>query len=222
MAYPGDIANPDVAETSLNTTAKHFGRLDIVVVNAGVAQFHDFLSAPDSLIESHVSVNVKGAYFTVRAAGRILKAQGQGGSIIGISSVSALTGSKELVHYTPTKAAVLNLMQSSAVALGAYGIRCNSILPGTIRTQLNAEDLAKGNKAEQVASRAALGRVGVPQDVSIARSPSNFQSERTALTHVDCVVWQIAGPALFLASHLSNYMVGSEHTSTWAVLTKFD
>lgn len=165
FAFAGDIAGPGVADEFLQSTVRHFGRLDIVVANAGIAQFHDFLSAPDELIEQHLQVNVAGTYYTVRAAGRILKRQGHGGSIIGISSVSALNGSKDLVHYTPTKAAVLNLMQSSAVALGPYEVRCNAILPGTIRTQLNVHDLEKGGKADQVAARTALGRVGAPQDV---------------------------------------------------------
>lgn len=163
--YAGDISDPDVAEAFLASVAQHFGRLDIVVANAGVAQFHDFLSTPDSFIQQHAQVNVCGTYYTVRAAGRIMKAQGTGGSIIGISSVSALTGSGGLVHYTPTKAAVLNLMQSAAVALGQYGIRCNALLPGTIRTQLNVDDLAKDNKWKEVEQRTCLKRVGVPEDV---------------------------------------------------------
>lgn len=63
------------------------------------------------------------------------------GSIIGISSISALVGGGMQSHYTPTKAGILSLMQSLAVSLGEYGIRCNTLLPGTIRTQLNEEDL---------------------------------------------------------------------------------
>lgn len=163
--YAGDISDPDVAEGFLASAARHFGRLDIVVVNAGVAQLHDFLTTPDTLIQEHIQVNICGAYYTVRAAGRIMKEQGTGGSFIGISSVSALTGSGELVHHTPTKAAVLNLMQSSAVALRPYGIRCNALLPGTIRTQLNVNDLAQNNKQKEVEQRTCLKRTGIPDDV---------------------------------------------------------
>lgn len=105
-----------------------------------------------------------------------------GGSIIGISSISALVGGGRQTHYTPTKAGVLSLMQSCAVALGKYKIRCNAILPGTIQTQLNDEDLSDETKRTYVEGRTPLGRLGKPED--------------------------IAGPAVFLAcEQLSGYMV---------------
>ena len=105
-----------------------------------------------------------------------------GGSIIGISSISALVGGGEQTHYTPTKAGVLSLMQSCAVALGKYGIRCNALLPGTIRTQLNEADMADPVKREYMEGRIPSGRLGQPPD--------------------------LAGPAVFLACEdLSNYVV---------------
>lgn len=107
--------------------------------------------------------------------------QPSGGSIIGISSISALVGGSRQAHYTPTKAGVLSLMQSAACALGRYGIRCNALLPGTICTQLNEEDLANDEKRKYMEGRIPLGRTGVPKD--------------------------LAGPAVFLASELSGYVV---------------
>lgn len=105
-----------------------------------------------------------------------------GGSIIGISSISALVGGGQQTHYTPTKAGVLSLMQSCAVALGKYNIRCNALLPGTIRTQLNDADMADPVKREYMEGRIPLGRLGQPPD--------------------------LAGPAVFLACEdLSNYVV---------------
>lgn len=106
----------------------------------------------------------------------------QGGSIIGISSISALVGGGQQTHYTPTKAGVLSLMQSCAVALGKYKIRCNALLPGTICTQLNEEDLKEETKRTYMEGRIPLGRLGQPDD--------------------------LAGPAVFLASEqLSGYVV---------------
>ena len=63
-------------------------------------------------------------------------------------------------HYTPTKAAILSLMHSSAVALGKYNIRCNAVLPGTIMTDINKEDLSDKAKYEGMVKRTALGRLG--------------------------------------------------------------
>lgn len=63
-------------------------------------------------------------------------------------------------HYTPTKAGILSLMQSTAVALGKYNIRANAILPGTIATDINKEDLSDVVKREGMVNRTVLGRLG--------------------------------------------------------------
>lgn len=110
-----------------------------------------------------------------------MKLQNHGGSIIGISSISALVGGAGQTHYTPTKAGVLSLMQSCACALGKYGIRCNALLPGTIKTQLNEEDLRDEGKRRYTEGRIPLGRTGEPGD--------------------------LVGPAVFLGSELSGYVV---------------
>lgn len=107
-----------------------------------------------------------------------------GGSIIGISSISALVGGGQQTHYTPTKAGVLSLMQSAAVALGKYGIRCNALLPGTIRTQLNEDDMKDDGKRAYMEGRIPLGRLGQTGDM--------------------------VGPAVFLAGEGSAYVVSLE------------
>jgi L-rhamnose 1-dehydrogenase len=120
-------------------------------------------SLSPELLKSTVSINLEGAFFAVQAAARQMKEQSpQGGSIIGVSSISALVGGAGQTHYTPTKAGILSLMQSCACALGPYNIRCNALLPGTIRTQLNDEDLADPKKKEYMEGRIPLRRLGQP------------------------------------------------------------
>lgn len=105
-----------------------------------------------------------------------------GGSIIGISSISALVGGGLQTHYTPTKAGILSLMQSCAVALGKHKIRCNALLPGTIKTQLNEKDLEDEAKRKYMEGRIPLGKTGETRDMG--------------------------GPAVFLAcEELSGYVV---------------
>lgn len=104
-----------------------------------------------------------------------------GGSIIEISSISALTGEGLQTHYTPTKARMLSLMQSCVVALGPHSIRCNAILPGTIATSMNAENLSNETKRQHMERRIAFGRIDEPENI------------------VDL--------ALFLASDMSKYVV---------------
>lgn len=111
--------------------------------------------------------------------------QGHGGAIIGISSISALVGGGLQTHYTPTKAGVLSLIQSMAIALAKDNIRCNAILPGTVHTQLAEEDMRNDIKRSYLEQRIPMGRVGNPSD--------------------------IAGPAVFLASEeLSPYCNGTQ------------
>jgi len=137
------------------------------------------------LFASTVNINLNGAFYACQAAARQMAKQGNGGSIIAISSISALVGGGLQTHYTPTKAGVLSLVQSMAVALGKYKIRCNALLPGTIKTQLNEEDLNNEEKRKYMETRIPLGRTGIPSD--------------------------LAGPAVFLASdELSGYVNGSQ------------
>ena len=142
-------------------------------------------SMDHELFASTVNINLNGAFYSCQAAARQMAKQGDGGSIIAISSISALVGGGLQTHYTPTKAGVLSLVQSMAVALGKYKIRCNALLPGTIKTQLNEEDLNNEEKRKYMETRIPLGRTGVPSD--------------------------LAGPAVFLASdELSGYVNGSQ------------
>lgn len=183
----GDVTDPETGRRLVeHAVAKFGGRLDICVSNAGVCQFAEFLSLTPDLFARTVRTNLDGAFYVVQAAARHMAAQTPpGGSIIGMSSISALVGGGQQAHYTPSKAGVLSLMQSAAVALGPHGIRCNALLPGTVRTQLNEEDLADDKKREYMEGRIPLGRTGVPSD--------------------------LAGPAVFLAcEELSGYVTGAQ------------
>ncbi|KAI2640038.1 hypothetical protein GGS21DRAFT_393704 [Xylaria nigripes] len=183
---PGDVTDPATSTALAEAATSHFGRLDICVSNAGICQFAEFLTLEPDLFARTVRTNLDGAFYVVQAAARTMAKQSPpGGSIIGISSISALVGGGLQTHYTPTKAGVLSLMQSCAVALGKHHIRCNALLPGTIKTQLNEEDLADESKRTYMENRIPLGRTGVPADM--------------------------AGPAVFLAcEELSGYVTGAQ------------
>lgn len=186
VTVPGDIAHPETGAKLIEETVTKFGRLDTFISNAGICQFQELLDISPASWQRHQDTNLSGAFFSVQAAARQMTSQSpQGGSIIAISSISALVGGAQQCHYTPTKAGVLSLMQSCATALGKHGIRCNALLPGTIRTQLNEDDLVDGSeKKAYMEKRIPLGRLGTPEDM--------------------------AGPALFLAcGELSGYVSGS-------------
>lgn len=178
----GDVADPATGERLVEAAVAHFGRLDIHVSNAGICPFHAFLDMPVDLFRKVVDVNLEGAYFTTQAAARQMVKQGEGGAIVAVSSISALVGGGMQTHYTPTKAGVHSLMQSVAIALGPHGIRCNSVMPGAILTDINRDDLTP-DKLDHFSPRIPLGRIGEPVDVA------------------RCVV--------FLASGLAGYVTGA-------------
>lgn len=183
IAVEGDVADPASADAFVLAAVEAFGAVDSFVSNAGICPFHAFLDLPPEVLERTMRVNLHGAYYMVQAAAKQMVAQGGGGSIIAISSISALVGGEFQTHYTPTKAGVLSLMQSTAIALGKHAIRCNALLPGTIETDINRADLSDPAKRAYMENRIPLGRLGEPDD--------------------------LAGPAIFLASDMARFVTGA-------------
>lgn len=185
VEVPGDVGKPETGKALVKAVVDNWGRLDVMISNAGICEFKEFLEITPDLWSQTLTTNLSGAFHTIQAGAQQLSSQSPpGGSIIGISSISALVGGAYQGHYTPTKAGVLSLIQSSACALGKHNIRCNALLPGTIKTQLNDKDLEDEEKRKYMEGRIPLGRTGVPSD--------------------------LAGPAIFLGSDLSAYVTGAQ------------
>ena len=183
IVVDADVALPESASAFVQGAVEAFGRVDVFVSNAGICPFHAFLDMPVETLRRTMEVNLHGAWFMTQAAANQMVKQGEGGSIVAISSISALVGGAMQTHYTPTKAGVHSLMQSCAVALGPHGIRCNSVLPGTVATDINKDDLADPEKRKYMEGRIPLGRLGRPED--------------------------IASVVAFLASDMAGYMSGA-------------
>lgn len=183
LAMKGDVADPATAGDFVDKAVAAFGRVDVMVSNAGICPFHAFLDMPVETVDRTFRVNLHGAYYMVQAAANQMVKQGEGGAIVAVSSISALVGGEYQTHYTPTKAGVHSLMQSAAIALGKHGIRCNSVLPGTILTEINRDDLADQDKRDRMTARIPLGRLGEADD--------------------------LAGPIVFLASDMAQYVTGA-------------
>jgi L-rhamnose 1-dehydrogenase len=183
ISVEGDVALPETAAAFVDAAVAAFGKVDVFVSNAGICPFHAFLDMPAETLKRTMEVNLHGAYFMTQAAANQMVKQGNGGAIVAISSISALVGGEFQTHYTPTKAGVHSLMQSCAIALGKHGIRCNSVLPGTILTDINKDDLSDPAKREYMEGRIPLGRLGQPED--------------------------IGGAVAFLASDMAAYVTGA-------------
>jgi L-rhamnose 1-dehydrogenase len=183
IAVEGNVAERETGPALVKAAVEAFGHVDVFASNAGICPFHAFLDMPAQVFETTMAVNLHGAFYVTQAVANQMKLQGTGGAIVATSSISALVGGGMQTHYTPTKAGVHSLMQSCAIALGPYGIRCNSVMPGTIATDLNADDLADATKKAYFEKRIPLGRLGEPDDVA------------------ECVV--------FLASDRARYVTGA-------------
>jgi len=183
VGVEADVADPETGGKLVDAAVQAFGKVDVLVSNAGICPFHGFLDMPVETFRQTMEVNLHGAFYVTQAVANQMVSQGNGGSIIAMSSISALVGGGMQTHYTPTKAGVHSLMQSCAIVLGPHGIRCNSVLPGTIATDINKEDLEDPAKREYFHKRIPLGRLGEPDDV--------------------------AGCVVFLASDLARYVTGA-------------
>ena len=165
LALQADVAVKDDVDRMMEAALDRFGTMDILVNNAGICPFYDFLDMPVELWDRVHAVNLRGTFLCSQAAARIMVDRGVKGRIISISSISATVGGAQQCHYTPTKAGQESFMRSLAIVLGPHGITCNSVAPGTIETDINAEDLSDPEKRALMESRTPVGRLGAPEDI---------------------------------------------------------
>jgi NAD(P)-dependent dehydrogenase (short-subunit alcohol dehydrogenase family) len=141
------------------------GGLDVLINNAGVAWLEDFLEITPQHWDKMISVNLRGMFLVAQAVARHLVSQGTGGSIANMSSTNGLGGEEKFTHYNASKAGIVLLSKTMAVELGRYGIRVNSVCPGSIKTNIIKE--ADPAVMEAYArERIPLGRRGLPSEVA--------------------------------------------------------
>jgi L-rhamnose 1-dehydrogenase len=183
MFIQTDVSNQQQVQAMVETVVKAWNTVDILVNDAGICPFKDFLEMPEELWEQVLDVNLKGYFLCSQAVARVMVEQGVKGRIIAVSSISAEFGGSSQAHYCASKAGINLLVKSMAISLGPYGITCNAVLPGTVETDINREALADPKVHAYWLSRTPLGRLGLPDD--------------------------IAGPVLFFASDDSAWCTGS-------------
>src|SRR5918992_2553586 len=131
-----DVANAKNVAAMIDATLQAFGRIDVMVSNAGIVHAADFLDVAEEDFDRVVRVNLKGVFLCGQAAARQMVSQGAGGVIINMSSVNAVLAIPNQVPYTVSKGGVNQLTKVMSLALADKGIRVNAIGPGTIGTEL--------------------------------------------------------------------------------------
>lgn len=162
-----DVTSGDDVRTAVAAAVERFGRLDVVVANAGVnLGVHDLEDEPFDVYEQTVAINQTGVWWTCREAARTIRAQGHGGRIIVVASVASLVGSPSGVAYNASKGAVLQLVRTLAPQLAPHGITVNAICPGYVRTAMTRETQSDPELLERAIAAHPLGRLGEPGDVA--------------------------------------------------------
>jgi len=178
-----DVSSEEAWQNAVNEAVSRYGKLDILVNNAGIYRAHNVEETTSDEWDQVMDINAKGVFLGTKHAIPAMRDAG-GGSIVNISSVAGLVGSRATSAYNASKGAVRLLTKSTAIQYAADGIRANSVHPGTIETPMTEGFLADPSMRQDRMDRTPIGRLGKPEDVAYG--------------------------ALFLASDEASFMTGSE------------
>ena len=145
---------------------QQFGKLDILINNAGLEKRADFWDVTEADYDSVINVNQKGVFFATQAIVQHLRETNRPGKIINISSVHEELPFPHFTSYCVSKGGVKMMMRNLAVELGSLGITINNVAPGAIETPINTELLNDPEKLNAVLKNIPLGRLGKPEDVA--------------------------------------------------------
>ncbi len=163
-AVKADLSQPEGVETLFELTAASFGRVNILVNNAGIYEFGDLAGITPDSIDRQFALNVKGLILATQAAARAFPPAG--GVVVNISASAGVTPLAQAQVYSATKGAVDNLTRSLALELGARNIRVVGIAPGFTATEATA-GMGEEHAAPFI-TRTPLGRIGQPADIAAA------------------------------------------------------
>jgi D-sorbitol dehydrogenase (acceptor) len=170
-----DVTRQDSIDAAISAVVKRFGRLDVLVNNAGLFDMAPLVEITRESYARLFAVNVEGLLFTSQAAARQMIGQGHGGKIINFASQAGRRGEALVAVYCASKAAVISFTQSTGLDLIKHGINVNAIAPGVIDNEMWAqvdaqfatyENLQPGEKKRQVGAAVPFGRMGRPDEVA--------------------------------------------------------
>jgi len=164
-----DVSDPEAVDALADRVISEFGRVDIVINNAGAARGADRVPVVDldvALWRTVIEVNLNGTFYMSRAFGQHLVKQGRGGSIINISSVAGKMMAANTAAYSASKAGIHALTCAMASELGASNVRVNALCPGIVDT-FRMDDIPRGEPWEALVKRSIpLGRAGSGEDIA--------------------------------------------------------
>ncbi len=168
LAVECDIVHRSQVEALVRRTKEAFGRIDVLVNNAGICPFVNVMDMDPATWYRTIDVNLNGAFHCTQLAAREMIARGQGGRIVFITSLAENVTGPAQVDYGASKGGLRMMMVGFATALGPHGITCNAVAPGMILTDMTRWHWEKPENAAFIQKRVPVGRIGTPEDIGKA------------------------------------------------------
>jgi NAD(P)-dependent dehydrogenase (short-subunit alcohol dehydrogenase family) len=168
LGLGADVADPGDVERSFAAVVERFGRIDVLVNNAGITGSAEATVCHSTAVEEWdrvVAVNMRGPFLCTRAALPVMLGQSTG-HVITVASVAGVVAFPGRCAYTASKGAALMLTRSVAVDYARFGIRANAVCPGFVETPMTRWRLDVAELRDEVEARIPMGRVGQPEDVA--------------------------------------------------------
>jgi glucose 1-dehydrogenase len=166
ISVHADVSKPDDVKDLVRKTVEEFGRLDIMVNNAGMEEKMPFLETSLDVWDRTIAVNLTGPWLCCQEAARQMVSQGEGGRIINVSSVHEDLPMPTTSPYCASKGGLRMMMRTIAVELAPHNITVNNIAPGAIDTPMDAPLKENPDQMRELLSEIPLGRMGKPEEVA--------------------------------------------------------
>jgi NAD(P)-dependent dehydrogenase (short-subunit alcohol dehydrogenase family) len=168
LEVPGDIAEEETASRVAQTAKGHFGRVDVLVNNAGISHISPAEQISTADFRRVQEVNLMGPFLMCREIGRLLLQQ-RSGSIINIASIAGLLGIADRAAYNASKHGLIGLTRTLAAEWGGRGVRVNAVCPAWVKTPMDVAPQAAGLYTDaDIEGRVPMGRFATPDDIASA------------------------------------------------------
>lgn len=162
---PGDASDVAFIRSLVQQTVSRFGKLDIVIANAGITHFGDFFDYSPDDFRNVMQLNLAGTFFLAQAAAQQMRDQGSGGSLLFMSSVTGHQAHKDLAAYGMSKAAIEMLARTLVIELSPFKINVNAVAPGATLTERTGMDRDYVNTWSKITP---MGSPAYPKDIANA------------------------------------------------------